>query len=99
MPYLSYQITAQARRVAEEANRSVQEASRTLKEASEDIGYASKNTLDDLTKSAKNAAVKGGLLKVVFGNEVQESRCVRFFGIRRWEIRVIRRVYQWDCAL
>lgn len=60
-----FQITAQARRVAEEANRSVQEASRTLKEASEDIGYASKNTFDDLTKSAKNAAVKGGLLKVV----------------------------------
>lgn len=58
------QFTAQARRAAEEASRSVQEASRTLKEASEDITAASKNTIGDLTKSAKHAAAKGGLLKV-----------------------------------
>lgn len=54
------QFTAQARRAAEEASRSVQEASRTI----EDITVASKNTIDDLTKSAKHAASKGGLLKV-----------------------------------
>ena len=59
------QFTAQARRAAEEASRSVQEASRTLKEASEDITAASKNTIGDLTKSAKHAAAKGGLLKVI----------------------------------
>ena len=58
------QFTAQARRAAEEASRSVQDATRTLKEASEDITYASKNTIEDLTKSAKQAATKGGLLKV-----------------------------------
>ena len=55
------QFTAQARRAAEEAGRSVkQEASRTL----EDLTYASKNTIEDITKQAKQAATKGGLLKV-----------------------------------
>ena len=59
------QFTAGARRAAEEASRSVQEASRTLKEASEDITAVSKNPIGDFTKSAKHAAAKGGLLKVI----------------------------------
>jgi hypothetical protein len=59
------QFTAQARRAAEEAGRSVkQEASRTL----EDLTYASKNTIEDITKQAKQAATKGGLLKVNFSH-------------------------------
>lgn len=58
-----------------EASKSVQEASKTALEASKTAAGVSKNTLDDLTyvgkstfgdltKSAKEAAAKKGLLKV-----------------------------------
>jgi hypothetical protein len=58
-----------------EASKSVQEASKSAIEASktaagvskntfEDLTYVGKSTLGDLTKSAKEAAAKKGLLKV-----------------------------------
>lgn len=60
-----------------EASKSVQEASKTALEASKTAAGVSKNTLDDLTyvgkstlgdftKSAKEAAAKKGLLKVLY---------------------------------
>ena len=58
-----------------EASKSVQEASKTALEASktaagvskntlDDLTYVGKSTLGDLTKTAKEAAAKKGLLKV-----------------------------------
>jgi len=58
-----------------EATKSVQEVSKTALEASktaagvskntlDDLTYVGKSTLGDLTKSAKEAAAKKGLLKV-----------------------------------
>lgn len=59
-----------------EASKSVQEASKTALEASktaagvskntlDDLTYVGKSTIGDLTKSAKEAAAKKGLLKVI----------------------------------
>lgn len=69
------QLTLHAKKAAEEASKSVQEASKSALEASktatavskntfEDLTYVGKSTLGDLTKSAKEAAAKKGLLKV-----------------------------------
>nr|XP_034825424.1 MAP kinase-activating death domain protein [Maniola hyperantus] len=67
-------LTLHAKKAAEEASKSVQEASKSALEASktatavskntfEDLSYVSKSTFGDLTKSAKEAAAKKGLLK------------------------------------
>ncbi|CAK1551823.1 unnamed protein product [Leptosia nina] len=67
-------LTTHAKKAAEEASKSVQEASKSALEASktatavskntfEDLTYVGKSTLGDLTKSAKEAAAKKGLLK------------------------------------
>ncbi|XP_063223567.1 MAP kinase-activating death domain protein isoform X6 [Bacillus rossius redtenbacheri] len=69
-------FTIQAKKAAEEASKSVQEASKTALEASktaagvskntfEDLTYVGKSTFGDLTKSAKEAASKKGLLKAL----------------------------------
>ncbi|XP_031781606.1 MAP kinase-activating death domain protein isoform X3 [Nasonia vitripennis] len=68
------QLTQQTKKAMGEASKSVQEASKTALEASKTAAGVSKNTLDDLTyvgkstfgdltKSAKEAAAKKGLLK------------------------------------
>lgn len=70
-----FQLTLHAKKAAEEASKSVQEASKSALEASktatavskntlEDLHYVGKSTFGDLTKSAKEAAAKKGLLKV-----------------------------------
>ncbi|KPJ01968.1 MAP kinase-activating death domain protein [Papilio xuthus] len=75
------QLTHHAKKAAEEASKSVQEASKTALEASktatavskntfEDLTYVGKSTIGDLTKSAKEAAAKKGLL---IKNESQEA--------------------------
>ncbi|CAH2063184.1 unnamed protein product, partial [Iphiclides podalirius] len=75
------QLTHHAKKAAEEASKSVQEASKSALEASktatavskntlEDLSYVSKSTFGDLTKSAKEAAAKKGLL---IKTESQES--------------------------
>ncbi|CAG4964538.1 unnamed protein product [Parnassius apollo] len=67
------QFTHHAKKAAEEASKSVQEASKSALEASktataaskntlEDLTYVSKSTFGDITKSAKEAAAKKGLL-------------------------------------
>nr|CAD7443259.1 unnamed protein product [Timema bartmani] len=68
------QLTIHAKKAAGEASKSVQEASKTALEASktaagvskntfDDLTYVGKSTFGDLTKSAKEAATKKGLLK------------------------------------
>ncbi|XP_018911979.1 MAP kinase-activating death domain protein isoform X1 [Bemisia tabaci] len=68
-------LTIHAKKAAGEASKSVQEASKTAIKASktaagvskntfEDLTYRGKNTIGDLTKSAKEVASKKGLLKV-----------------------------------
>nr|XP_049696879.1 MAP kinase-activating death domain protein isoform X8 [Helicoverpa armigera] len=67
------QLTLHAKKAAEEASKSMHEASKSALEASktatavskntfEDLTYVGKSTLGDLTKSAKEAAAKKGLL-------------------------------------
>lgn len=69
------QLTLHAKKAAEEAGNKVQEASKSALEASKtaagmsrntlgDLTYVGKSTFGDLTKSAKEAATKKGLLKV-----------------------------------
>lgn len=64
-----------AKKAAEEASKSMHEASKSALEASktatavskntfDDLTYVGKSTLGDLTKTAKEAATKKGLLKV-----------------------------------
>ncbi|KOC60958.1 MAP kinase-activating death domain protein [Habropoda laboriosa] len=57
------QLTQQTKKAMGEATKSVQEASKTALEASKTAAGVSKSTLGDLTKSAKEAAAKKGLLK------------------------------------
>ncbi|XP_018048573.1 PREDICTED: MAP kinase-activating death domain protein isoform X1 [Atta colombica] len=68
------QLTQQTKKAMGEATKSVQEVSKTALEASktaagvskntlDDLTYVGKSTLGDLTKSAKEAAAKKGLLK------------------------------------
>lgn len=67
-------LTQQTKKAVDEATKSVQEASKTAIEASktaagvskntiDDLTYVGKSTFGDLTKSAKEAATKKGLLK------------------------------------
>ncbi|XP_044017173.1 MAP kinase-activating death domain protein isoform X2 [Aphidius gifuensis] len=75
-------LTQQTKKAVDEATKSVQEASKTAIEASKTAAGVSKNTIDDLTyvgkstigeltKSAKEAATKKGLLKSL--GESQQS--------------------------
>ncbi|XP_014227945.1 MAP kinase-activating death domain protein isoform X4 [Trichogramma pretiosum] len=68
------QLTQQTKKAMGEASKSMQEASKTALEASktaagvsrntlDDLTYVGKSTLGDLTKSAKEAAAKKGLIK------------------------------------
>lgn len=70
------QLTQQTKKAMGEASKSVQEASKNAIEASktaagvskhtlDDLTYVGKSTIGDLTKSAKEAAAKKGLLKVI----------------------------------
>lgn len=74
-PFEFDQLTLQTKKAMGEATKSVQEVSKTALEASktaagvskntlDDLTYVGKSTLGDLTKSAKEAAAKKGLLKV-----------------------------------
>lgn len=60
-------MTLQAKKRAEEASKQALEASKQAAGASkntlEDLTYVGKSTLGDLTKSAKEAATKKGLMK------------------------------------
>ncbi|XP_071056798.1 MAP kinase-activating death domain protein isoform X2 [Onthophagus taurus] len=67
-------LTSHAKKAADEAAKSVHEASKSALEASktaagvskntiEDLTYVGKSTIGDLTKSAKEAVVKKGLLR------------------------------------
>ncbi|KAK4886992.1 hypothetical protein RN001_003263 [Aquatica leii] len=67
-------LASHAKKAAEEASKSVQEVSKSALEASksaagvskntlEDLTYVGKSTLGDLTKGAKEAATKKGLLR------------------------------------
>ncbi|KRT80703.1 hypothetical protein AMK59_6081, partial [Oryctes borbonicus] len=78
-------LTSQAKKAAEEASKSVQEVSKTALEASktaagvskntlEDLTYVGKSTIGDLTKSAKEAVVKKGLLRGDSFTKSQEPR-------------------------
>lgn len=77
-------ITVHAKRAAGEASKSVQEVSRNALEASktaagvskstlEDLTYVGKNTLGDLTKSAKQVASKTGFLKANLLSELSHG--------------------------
>ncbi|XP_065219139.1 MAP kinase-activating death domain protein isoform X2 [Planococcus citri] len=77
-------ITIHAKRAAGEASKSVQEVSRSALEASktaagvskstfEDLTYVGKNTLGDLTKSAKQVASKTGFLKASLLSELSSG--------------------------
>lgn len=70
-----FQLTNQAKKAAGDATKSVQEASKNALEASKTVAGVSKHTLDDLTyvgkatigditKSAKEAALRKGLKTV-----------------------------------
>ncbi|KAK3861391.1 hypothetical protein Pcinc_032642 [Petrolisthes cinctipes] len=72
---LADQFTVQAKRAAEEASKSVSVASKQAMEASkqaqqaskstfEDLSFMGKHTLGDFTKTAREAAKKGGIFKV-----------------------------------
>ncbi|KAI4462781.1 hypothetical protein MML48_4g00015086 [Holotrichia oblita] len=78
-------LTSQAKKAAEEASKSVQEASKSALEASktaagvskntlEDLTYVGKSTIGDLTKSAKEAVVKKGLMRGDSFTRSPESR-------------------------
>lgn len=62
------QLTIQAKKAAEEASKQALEASKQAagvsKNTLDDLTYVSKSTFGDLTKSAKEAAAKKGLVKV-----------------------------------
>ncbi|XP_071548982.1 MAP kinase-activating death domain protein isoform X5 [Panulirus ornatus] len=73
---LADQLTVQAKRAAEEATKSVSVASKQAMEASkqaqqvskstfEDLSFMGKHTLGDLTKTAREAAKKGGIFSKV----------------------------------
>lgn len=68
-----FQLTLQAKKKAEEASKQALEASKQAAGASkntlEDLTYVGKSTLGDLTKSAKEAAAKKGLMK----NQMEEA--------------------------
>lgn len=60
-------MTLQARKAAEDASKQALHASKQAADASkntfEDLTYVSKSTIGDLTKTAKEAATKKGLMK------------------------------------
>ncbi|KAI5636706.1 DENN (AEX-3) domain-containing protein [Phthorimaea operculella] len=81
-------LTLHAKKAAEDASRSMQEASKTALEASktatavskntfDDLTYVGKSTLGDLTKSAKEAAAKKGLLMKGESQEAQSPNNAR----------------------
>lgn len=75
-PFAAFEhLTQQTKKAVDEATKSVQEASKSAMEAGktaagvsrntlDDLTYVGKSTIGDLTKSAKEAAAKKGLLKV-----------------------------------
>lgn len=81
-----------------EASKSMQEASKTALEASknaagvskntfDDLTYVGKSTIGDLTKTAKEAAAKKGLLKVDMNLDLHSRplslrRCLFFFHLQ-----------------
>lgn len=60
-------MTLQAKKAAEDASKQALHASKQAADASkntfEDLSYVSKSTIGDLTKTAKEAASKKGLMK------------------------------------
>lgn len=69
-------MTLQAKKAAEDASKQALHASKQAADASkntfEDLTYVSKSTIGDLTKTAKEAATKKGLMKT--DNNSQGSR-------------------------
>lgn len=65
---LIFQLTLQAKKAAEDASKQALHASKQAADASkntfEDFSYVSKSTIGDLTKTAKEAATKKGLMKI-----------------------------------
>lgn len=61
------QLTLQAKKAAEDASKQAYQASKQAADASkntfEDLTYVGKSTIGDLTKTAKEAATKKGLMK------------------------------------
>lgn len=61
------QLTLQAKKAAEDASKQALQASKQAADASkntfEDLTYVGKSTIGDLTKTAKEAATKKGLMK------------------------------------
>lgn len=92
-------MTSHAKKAAEEASKSVQEASKSALEASktaagvskntfDDLTYVGKSTFGDLTKSAKEAVVKKGLLRVCSEfPQLQPFLNIYFFKFRRTHFR------------
>lgn len=72
-----FQLTLHAKKAAGEASKQALEVSKQAagvsKNTFEDLSYVGKSTLDDLTKTAKEAASKKGLIK---GNEEQTTGAV-----------------------
>lgn len=66
-PNFILQLTLQAKKAAEDASKHALEASKQAagvsKNTLEDLTYVGKSTLGDLTKTAKEAAAKKGLMK------------------------------------
>lgn len=66
-------MTLQAKKAAEDASKQALHASKQAADASkntfEDLTYVSKSTIGDLTKTAKEAATKKGLMKTDNNNE------------------------------
>lgn len=62
-----FQLTLQAKRAAEDASKQAFQASKQAADAGkntfEDLTYVGKSTIGDLTKTAKEAATKKGLMK------------------------------------
>ena len=74
----SFQLTLHAKKAAEEASKQALEASKQAAGASkntfDDLTYVGKSTLGDLTKTAKEAAAKKGLLHQQQGQQLNQSQ-------------------------
>lgn len=73
----SFQLTLQAKKAAEDASKQALHASQKAADASkitfEDLTYVGKSTIGDLTKTAKEAATKKGLMKADNNNPAQKQ--------------------------
>lgn len=65
--FICFQLTLQAKKAAEDASKQALQASKQAagvsKNTFDDLTYVGKSTIGDLTKTAKEAATKKGLMK------------------------------------